>query len=187
VIQWDWFEEDEDDDLSDDERAFLAALRKRAAAWSCGPEYSKIVCPGDGCDQWRAVLDVCGQQERVGLIAVGVIFDGAHIRAGEVHNQCCYPYPPDQSRVKTLEDSGSPEYLARVAAEWFERILARPVERRAWLMPDGRIGHEYAFSDDGTVLSRTVPMPGHNYDRAPDLVVPVRGPGIESRGTPDGE
>jgi hypothetical protein len=86
-MQFDWFEEDEEDDLSAAQRAFLAGLRQRAQSWSCGPEDTEIVAPGDGCDQWRAVLDVPSQIDNLILITVGVCFDDANIHASEVHNQ----------------------------------------------------------------------------------------------------
>lgn len=157
MIQFDWFEEDEEDDLSAAQRAFLASLRQRAQSWPCGPEATQIVAPGDGCDQWRAVLDVPSQIDSLILITVGVCFDDANIHASEVHNQSFCPCPAGRSRVEVIEASGTPEQLAHVAADWFEHVLARPVERREWLV-DGRTAREYAFSDTGTGLSRQVAL-----------------------------
>jgi hypothetical protein len=113
VIEYDWFEEDLEDEFSDAQRAFLAALRDRARTWPCGPEYTQIVVPEDGSAPWCAALYVSSQIGNLELISVGVCFDGASIRAGQIHNQCFYPYPGEESTVAVIEATGDPQHLAK--------------------------------------------------------------------------
>ncbi|MEV8558226.1 hypothetical protein AB0478_17585 [Streptomyces sp. NPDC051917] len=172
--QWDWFEEDEEDDLSHAQRVFLAALRARAGAWLCHSEDTQLVEPEDGCPHWRAVLDVPAQIENLYLITVGVCFDGTRILGGELHDQSFYPHPIDQSGVDVIDAVGTPEGLAQVAADWFERILARPVERREW-ESNGNTASEYVFSDTGAGICRGGQLVPGAYRRPPDRITPARG------------
>ncbi|MER6072750.1 hypothetical protein ABT187_28680 [Streptomyces sp. NPDC001817] len=174
MLQFDWFEEDEEDDLSDAQRAFLVVLRSRAGTWPCRPEDTQLVEPEDDCPRWRAVVDVTAQIAPLILITVGVCFDGTSIWAGEVDSGGYYPRPADESRVEVIEAAGSPEDLARMAADWFERVLARPVERREWVR-NGRSSYEYAFSDTSTGLCRGGNVGPDDYRWPPDRVVHARG------------
>lgn len=119
------------------------------------------------------MLDVSAQLENLGLITVAVCFDDTRIRAGEVHNQSFFPYPDNRSRVQTLEATGDPQHLAQVAADWFEHVMARPVERRVWLR-NGRIAYEYAFCDTDTGLCRGGVDIGA-FSGPPDRVIHARG------------
>ncbi|WP_035805192.1 hypothetical protein [Kitasatospora mediocidica] len=176
MIELDWFEEDEEDDLSQAERAFLALLRMRARTWSCGPQNTELVKPADGCRCWRAVLDLSVEMEPrgLGLVTVGVCFDGTSIRCSEVHNQSYYPRPDDQSRVEVVEATGTPQGLAEIAAEWFERILVRPVERREW-WSDGALTYDYVFADTGTGLVLGGVAGPERFRRPPDRIIHARG------------
>lgn len=175
MLQFDWFEEDPEDDLSTAQRAFLTALRERARTWPCTPNYTQLVEPGGGRETWGAILDVAAQPEKSILITVGVFFDGTSIRAGEVHNQSFVPTSDDQSRVETLEATGDPQHLAQAAADWFENLLVRPLERREWLR-NGHVFREYAFSDTGTPLvGRSAWHPVSIFSTPPDRVIQLRG------------
>lgn len=175
MLQFDWFEEDPEDDLSTAQRAFLAALRERARSWPCTPNYTQLVEPGDGREAWGAILDVGTQAEKSTLITVGVFFDDTSIRASEVHNQSFAPTSDDQSRVEILEAAGDPQHLAQAAADWFENLLVRPLERREWLR-NGHVFREYAFSDTGTPLvGRSAWHPPSIFGTPPDRVIQIRG------------
>jgi hypothetical protein len=176
VIEFDWFEEDEEDDLSQAERVFLAHLREWASAWPCGPQDTQLVEPEDGCPNWRAVLDVGTEMERgnLCLITVAVCFDGTSVRCGEVHSQSYYPCPDERSRVEVVEATGTPEDLAEIASEWFERILVRPVERREW-RANGRLTYDYVFADTGTGLGCGGAAGPERFRRPPDRVIHARG------------
>jgi hypothetical protein len=176
VIEFDWFEEDEEDDLNQAERVFLAHLRERASAWPCGPQDTQLVEPEDGCPHWRAVLDVGAEMERENLclITVGVCFDGASIRCSEVHSQSYYPHPDKQSRVDVVEATGTPEGLAEITADWFEWILARPVARREW-WSSSSLAYDYVFSDTGTGLVSGGVADSERFRRPPDRIIHVRG------------
>jgi hypothetical protein len=169
MVQSDWFEDDPEFELSGEQRVFLAALRERASSWSCSPSDTQIVEPGN-CASWQVVVDVNAPFDNQGLITVGVCFDNASIRASEVHNQTYCPVAANRSRVEAFETTGDPLHLAEAAADWFERILARPVERREW-MRDGRAYREYAFADDGTLLGRSGWRPAGLFGTPPDHVV----------------
>lgn len=176
MIESDWFEEDEVNNLSQAERVFLAHLRARAGTWPCEPHDTQLVAPVDGRPQWRAVLDVCAEMDRgcLGLITVGVCFEGTVIRGSELHNQSFHTYPATRSRVEVIEATGSPAALADAAADWFERILARPMERREWWSPEG-LTYDYVFSDTGTGLVRGGAASPSTLLRPPDRVLRARG------------
>ncbi|WP_329562098.1 hypothetical protein [Kitasatospora sp. NBC_01266] len=174
--EFDWFEEDKEDDLSQAERAFLAHLRMRARTWSCRPQNTELVKPEDGYPYWRAVLDVSVEMEprSLGLLTLGACFDGTNIRCSEVHSQSYYPRPDDQSRVEVLEATGTPQDMGEIAAEWFERILVRPVERREW-WSDGRLTYDYVFADTGTGLVVGGVAGPERFRRPPDRIIHARG------------
>lgn len=174
MIEFDWFEADEEADLSQAQHLFLAHLRERARGWPCRPEYTVLAEPQSECPHWRAVLDVSAELEKYILMTVGVCFDGASIWGGELHNQCYLPYSYERGRVDLVEATGSPEELAQIASDWFERILARPVERREWWDGD-RILCEYVFSDTGTALSRSAVTNPRAFSRPPDRIIHARG------------
>jgi hypothetical protein len=174
VLQFAWFEEDEEDHLNDAQRVFLTALRTRADTWPCSPLDTQLVAPGDGCPHWRAVLDVSAQIEKLSLITIGVCFDGTRIWGGELHNQSYEPWPTERPRVEVIDATGTPEDLAQIAAEWFERVLARPVERREWSSGE-RVTYEYAFSDTGTGLVRGGAGAPGTVRRPPDRIIHARG------------
>ena len=172
MIQYDWFEEDPEEEFSDAQRSFLGALRNRAQTWPCDPEDTQIVVPEDGSAPWCAALFVNSQIGNLELLSVGVCFDGASIRAGQIHNQCFYPYPEEKSKVAVLEATGDPQHLAKIAADWFEQVMARPVEKHEW-QRDGRTWCRYVFSDTGTGICST----GFGDFRTPaDRVISDRGP-----------
>lgn len=174
MIDWDWFDQDDEDDLTPAQRSFLAALRARTGTWTCLPEHTELAEPYSECPYWRAVLDVPAQIEKGILLTVGVCLDGPRVWGCELHNQSLIPYPAHQSRVEFINAVGAPAHLAAVTAAWFERILSRPIERREWIRQDDT-AIEYAFSDTGTALSHGGrPFPGA-FHRPPDRVTPARG------------
>ena len=173
MLEFDWFEEDPEFALSEAQRAFLAALRDRARSWPCTPNYTQLVEPDAACNDWRAILDVCSEiADHLTLVTVGVGFDDASIRAGEVHSQNYHFLSQRDSRVEPLAAVGTPEHLASVAADWFEHIMARPVVLREWER-EGRSWSQYVFADTGTGISRRGLL--GDFNSAPDRVIHARG------------
>jgi hypothetical protein len=178
MVRFDWFEECDGDDLSTDQRGFLAGLRARANSWTdswrCRPENSRLAGPDPWFPHWRAVLDVPARTRNLSLITIGVCFDDAHVWGGELHNQSFYPEPADQQAVEPIDITGTPQRMAVVTADWFERVLARPVTKLEWDSPDG-IAYSYRFSDTDTGLVKGGPWFQHSYPHRPDRVIADRG------------
>jgi hypothetical protein len=171
-----WFEALDDDDLDASQRAFLAALRERARAWPCEPRDTLLARPAHGeRDGWVAALDVIAGVENTILLTVGARFDGVSIRCGEVHNQLFFLVPAARSKVRVLAASGDPDHLASAASDWFDEVLARPVERREWVLAHGRVGVAYAFSDTGRGLGGEAVALDEARVRPPDRIVHARG------------
>lgn len=175
MLQFDWFEEDPEFDLSTAQRTFLAALRERARSWPCTPNHTQLVEPGGMSETWDAILDVPTPAEDYILITVGVFFDDTSIRAGEVHNQNYHPLSARRSSIEIMEATGDPQHLAQAAAAWFENLLLRPLERREWLR-NGRVFRVHAFSDTGTpLMARSALRSPSIYSTPPDRVIQIRG------------
>jgi hypothetical protein len=178
MVEWDWFEEDPEDDLSEPQRAFLAALRVRARSWACTPDHTQLVEPGWPGDEWCALMDVSTKASaRVGngciLVTIAVAFDGASVHGGEVHNQNYHFLSHLESRVDPLPlGTGTPEHLAGIAADWFEQIMARPLLLHEWDR-HGRTYCRYAFADTGAEISGNWFL--GNVTGPPDRVVQARG------------
>ncbi|MBC3839184.1 hypothetical protein GXW82_00100 [Streptacidiphilus sp. 4-A2] len=123
MFSYEWFPEDEVDDLSDTERVFLKRLRERAGSWNHPPESTQLVEPDNELLYWRAVFDIVDEAKNRHLFTIGLCFDGASIWGGEL-DQYYRPVPWDRSRVEFIQVGGAPEDLAEIAADWFERVLA---------------------------------------------------------------
>jgi hypothetical protein len=72
-----------------------------------------------------------------------------------------------------MEAAGPPQSLVERAGEWFERLLAWPIERREWFGRNGElVYHEWVLSDIEVKLVVDASWPP---ERRPDRVVLVRG------------
>lgn len=173
MLEYDWFDEDPEWLLDDSQLAFFATLRERARSWSCTPNHTEIAEPDGACDEWRAILDVTSEVpgDFLGLVTVGVSFDGTRINAGELHSQNYHFLPDDFSRVTPLVATGTPERLANIAADWFEGVMARPVVLRTWER-GGRRWSEYVFADTGTAIAG---RGFGDFNSPPDQVIHARG------------
>ena len=178
MVEWDWFEEDPEDDLSDPQREFLAALRVRARSWACTPNYTVLVEPGRPGDEWRALMDVATKAGATAgkgsiLVTIAVAFDGMSVHGGEVHSQNYHFLSHLRSLVDPLPlETGTPEQLADIAADWFEQIMARPVLLHEWDR-HGRTYSRYVFADTGTGIGGNLFL--GNVTGPPDRVIQARG------------
>jgi hypothetical protein len=82
--------------------------------------------------------------------------------------------------VEVVEATGTPQDLAEIAAEWFERILVRPVERREW-RSDGRLTYHYVFPDTGTGLLWGGDAGPERFHRPPERIIHARGQAAHPR------
>lgn len=178
MVEWDWFEEDPEDDLSDPQREFLAALRVRARSWACTPDHTQLVEPGGAEDEWCALMDVStkvGSRSGNGhiLVTIAVAFNDTSVHGGEVHSQNYHFVSNREARVDPLPSvSGTPELLAATAADWFEQVMARPVLWREWHRGERTYG-EYVFADTGVGISGNLYL--GTFNDPPDRVVRARG------------
>jgi hypothetical protein len=151
-------------ELSADDLAFAAELRRRAAAWDAA-------CPEAWVDTWEDDDDRTGVLAGLNLATPGQGVFGASYVRGALH---CGPLHPGISHFfcpwspgLEYDENGSPEALAHRAADWFETLLRRPVVLWLWSMP--RPGHaptyyagRFEFADTGDVLAER-----YDHDRAP--------------------
>ena len=159
MTEYRWFIPEVDDpaDITDDERAFAAALSE-ATAGLVGPGVSDTLIPtayGD-CDN-PLVAGLCVRDSYEGryikeVINFGVHFHGDRVQGGELHNQLYYicRQPPGM----TLDATGNLEFLAARTADWFGAVLSRPVVLYVWLNDGYAYAARYAFADSSETLSQ---------------------------------
>jgi hypothetical protein len=135
---------DLDEPVSEEERAFLSALRRRT----------------------EGVIDLWGAREGLesGPILVGIHIDapgvalvtaGVRVRAGHLHgdrlDQQSYVFPDTPSSL-AIDHDGSPDDLAATAASWFETLIRRPIVHQKWVH-EGRVyAQRWMFADTGEPL-----------------------------------
>lgn len=168
----DWFEVD-DPDVSDEQAAFVDVVRQSARSWpECPPNTTAVlVFPADEEDEddqqettdgyerydaaideatangeaiLKLIMDLCDEERNLVLHTLGATLAGNRLFCSERHNQSYRPEPSDY--IEPLEATGLPEELGRIAAEWFEEIIRRPV-----IAPPRGRGAAY-FTAPGTTL-----------------------------------
>ena len=181
MAEAEWFETE--DELDEIQRAFVSALRARAACWPLSPAdtclvlpdyvaYGYELAPGEtGHGRLLAYLHVPDPTQNVILLTVGAYFDRERVRGDELHNQLLSL--PDEPTPLALEGTGTPEELAERTADWFETVLGRPIVRHEWLRLGKVYAHRWLFADSGQPLAE-----GRIRAKElgpPDRVVGVRG------------
>ncbi|MER5530091.1 hypothetical protein ABT075_36830 [Streptomyces sp. NPDC002677] len=166
----DWF--DVDDDVNDRNQKLAAVVRESARFWpECPPSATSVLVSepdetgeesqGDGehdRDPYDVAIDkALADGEQVLLLAVdlldleknrvfrtlGATVAGDRLFCSQRHNTTYRPEPSDD--VESLEATGSLTELGRIAANWFEEIVRRPVI--------GPVGHgARSFVTPGTDL-----------------------------------
>lgn len=174
-----WFEFYDDtitvDPSSAADRVFLAGLRARAVShtWSCDPgdtwAYHEL---DDGQHLLRVGmwLDDDDDEHRAGLYTCGVEFNGTRVIGGDAYHDI--PFDLDAHSAGSIEFSGTVEALVDRAAEWFEWMLSRPIERRDWLESGQLVCRRWVMADTGQGLVGQYLVKPH---RRPDVVTLVRG------------
>ncbi|MGW4565945.1 hypothetical protein ACWEN3_27205 [Streptomyces sp. NPDC004561] len=151
-----WFvvesEDDEEFEFTDDERAFVAALRERTAGWAEAHVDGELLRT-DAWDSLVACLSFRDPQAPRHLVDVGVHFHGDRVRGDRLHNQLFTL--TDRPSGWGLEATGTVEELADRSAGWFRAVLDKPVVLYVWLNEDGyAYAARFAFADTGQTISQ---------------------------------
>ncbi|MFF9279687.1 hypothetical protein [Streptomyces griseosporeus] len=161
-----WFEVEDPEEYDEEpwdfdelELTFLATLRTRAATWRVPWASSGVARPEDDSSLlvWVSLLD---EERSLSLGEWAVHFHGGHVRAGKVSDQL---FNLNESPERGyFEASGTAVELALRCADWFERLLSRPVVRAEWPTAAGASATRWEFADTGEALvtSRGVPADG---------------------------
>ena len=172
-----WFEFVDDtievDPSTEADRAFLAWLRARAVvrAWDCEPD-----------DTWAYHETDDGQHLlRVGVrlgtwLTYGVEFDGTSIAAGATYDGI--PFDFEGPTDAEMEFTGSVEFLAERAGEWFEWMVSWPIEHRSWRENGTVVSGNWVLSPvERKLPGQKTPHPrlASKLDRPPDEVYLLRG------------
>lgn len=154
-----WFvpEFDNETIITDDERAFAAALSEATAPLVCEGVHDILIpaAYGDhGENALVAGLELVdhpeGRTYATSLLDFGVHFHGNKVHGGRLHNQIYYVecQPPGLA----LDATGSIESLAEQTAEWFASVLRRPIVLYIWLHNGSVYASRYFFADASETL-----------------------------------
>ncbi|MCD9874079.1 hypothetical protein [Streptomyces guryensis] len=149
-----WFviepEDDEELELTDDDRAFAAALRERTAGWAEARVDGWLDRTDDAL---VACLSFGDPGARRHLIDVGVHFYGGRVRGDRLHNQLFIL--TDRPSTWALEATGTVDELADRSARWFRSVLDKPVVLYVWLNDDRyAYAARFAYADDNRTISQ---------------------------------
>ncbi|MEU6224030.1 hypothetical protein [Streptomyces sp. NPDC047042] len=162
----DWFDI-EVSETSEQQRVFIGVLQDFARSWpECPPDHTLVLAyrPGlddeedehepvepvrddifaSGEDVVRAVVDVSDLKNKLVLRTLCATMVGDRLVCSQVHDST--PAREFSKDVESLEATGSPQELGRIAAAWFEEILRRPV-----IAPQ-RIREPKSFASPGSPL-----------------------------------
>ncbi|MEU9207581.1 hypothetical protein AB0D27_06380 [Streptomyces sp. NPDC048415] len=174
-----WFDIDPELEPTEEGLRFVTTLRERAAAgaWSCDPDdtYATFAV-FENRTELLVTLDLRDpvSESDAHIFTVGAFFTGSRLIGGEFHDQL---YTLERTLETAIEHSGSPEFLAERAAEWFTAMLALPILRNDFIV-DGRVvnrqwvlartGRQLASEfrvEPGDTAGRTVQVRGEVSDR----------------------
>lgn len=171
-----WDEVIGDDQYSEDERAFLAALRSRAISrnWRCDPgdtfSYNLREIGEHGLEVGVSLDDPVSH---TGLFAFGLVFDDGRIVGNRIDPMEPFGFEP--LKAAAMEFVGPLPSLVERAGEWCEMLLDWPIERREWFDRRGDVIYrEWVLSDLGEQLTIAAPRPKPLL-RRPNRIELVRG------------
>ncbi|MFJ9679880.1 hypothetical protein ACIRP2_17695 [Streptomyces sp. NPDC101194] len=169
-----WFEPDAELEATEVGLRFLAALRERAesGAWSCDPDDTfASFAVFENRTELLVTLELCDPDSdpETHMLTVGAFFTGSRLVGGEFRDQL---YTLEQNPETVIKSSGTPEFLAERAAEWFTRMLELPVLRNEFEVGGRVVNRQWVLAGTGRELtSRFRVQPGD----PPARTVPVRG------------
>ena len=143
---------------TEDEARFLTRVRERSVTWAVpGLEsaaswsLAKLVC----------LLLVVASPSLDGLkglhsVQVGYYPPGNPLRLeGEWGDDHLLDNGGDEHDLRLAGVEGEPEWFADIAADWMQRQLLRPLERREWLDGSTVVAQQTRLSDSGFLLARS--------------------------------
>ncbi|MFE7711966.1 hypothetical protein ACFU6I_40855 [Streptomyces sp. NPDC057486] len=169
-----WFEPDPELEATEEGLRFLAALRERAesGAWSCDPDDTFASFEVfENRTELMVTLELYDPDSdpEAHILTVGAFFTGSRLVGGEFHDQL---YTLERNPETAIESSGTPEFLAGRAAEWFTRMLELPVLRNEFEVGGRVVNRQWVLAGSGRELtSQFRVQPGDPLART----VPVRG------------
>ncbi|MEV1239425.1 hypothetical protein ACIBO2_20335 [Nonomuraea sp. NPDC050022] len=143
-----WFEAGRS--LQGEHLVFAETLRARAARWT--ERHDTWLAPWDSDDRLVAGLHIDDDCANQTLLCVGVHLLGNTLQADELHNQLStLPEIPTSLAMTT---TGPIKVMANRAADWFESVLQRPVDRWEWTNRGQVYAYAYVFADTTEGLSQ---------------------------------
>ncbi|MEV0351609.1 hypothetical protein AB0H88_38055 [Nonomuraea sp. NPDC050680] len=143
-----WFEAARS--LEGEHLVFAETLRARAAHWTEHHDTWLGTWNGDG--RLVAGLDIDDEGANRTLLSVGVHLRGNTLQADELHNQLSIL--PEIPTSLAMTTTGPIEVIANRAADWFESVLQRPVDRWEWTNRGQVYAYEYVFADTAEGFSQ---------------------------------
>jgi hypothetical protein len=129
---------------------FAETLRARAAHWTEHHDTWLAFWDSDG--RLVAGLDIDDDSANQTLLCVGVHLLGNTLQADELHNQLSTL--PERPTSLAMTTTGPIEVMANRAADWFESVLQRPVDRWEWTHRGQVYAYAYVFADTTEGLSQ---------------------------------
>ena len=136
-----------DEPVTEEERAFLSAVRRRADGriylWGAREGWS---------ESGPVLVGIHIDAPDVALITAGVRVHAGHLHGDRLDDQH-YVFPDTPSSL-VVDADGSPEELATAATTWFETLVRRPIVRQDWVHKGRIYAQRYVFADTGEPLSQ---------------------------------
>lgn len=165
-------------DATPSQEAFLKPLRARAAAWGAYGIGSDDTLVYEYTDPVRliAAVDVYDPDANLIVGTVRIEFDGAALRGRWGSSHFCDAIDPADPDSIGIERPGiTPEEAARLAADWLESQVRRPLERQDWRRDGTTFHRRWVLADSGTVLCWRDEANTQRADLpTPDQVTPLR-------------
>jgi len=155
-----WFDTDPELEPTEEGLRFLAVLRERAEAggWSCDPDdtYASFAV-FENRTELLVTLDLRDplSESDAHILTVGAFFTGSRLIGGEFHDQL---YTLERSPETAIEHSGSPEFLADRAADWFTAMLALPILRNDFFVEGRVVNRQWVLARTGRELAHEFPV-----------------------------
>ncbi|MCO6006112.1 hypothetical protein NE236_14050 [Actinoallomurus purpureus] len=144
--------DDPDDEFTSDERAFVAELSDRLGALLDSPEYGSAFRDEEG-DALVTAVSLTDPEARLSLVDLGTHLANGRVRGDRLHNQLYFL--PESPSSWALDETGDVGELARRSAEWFARMLRRPIVLYVWLHERYAYAARYAFADRDETLCQS--------------------------------
>lgn len=143
--------DDDDDETTADDRAFIAKLNEYVRR-PPGDSVRGEAFRDEDDDVLIATVDISDPVENVHLAAMGVHVGDGRVRGDRFDRH--YEFPPAPTPF-AMDVSAGGEELPRSTADWFTRVLQRPIVLYVWLNDGYAYGARYLFADTGETLCQS--------------------------------